>query len=264
MAEDVYPYEVGDLLEIVRNKMYSHWTIYKGNGEVYHLTFDVSKCNTATEYVERFLTKSVVRCDKLKDVAGKCKVVVSNKLDSKLKARVKEEIIKEIEEKLLGKTVYNIMFRNCESFVNMCRYGNPVSLQIVFVLKILLALTIGYIARKITIKFLEEKFKMKWAAVQVTGLVTGAAVVVLMLTVQCVEDFVVSAVTQASFICCNNTCAVAANFIIANCICAAIVKVVTSEPFKKIFKYSAEKMKQFFSALYNLVHRTISRILQKE
>lgn len=45
------------------------------------------------------------------------------------RARVKEEIIKEIEEKLLGKTVYNIMFRNCESFVNMCRYGNPVSLQ---------------------------------------------------------------------------------------------------------------------------------------
>lgn len=260
MAEDVYPYEVGDLLEIVRNKLYSHWTIYKGNGEVYHLTFDLSKCNNATEYVERLLTKSVVRCDKLKDVAGKCKVVVSNKLDGILKARVKEEIIKEVEDKL-GKTVYNIMFRNCESFVNMCRYGKPVSLQIVFVVKILLALTIGYIARKITIKFLEEKFKMNWAAVQVAGLVTGAAVVVLMMTVQCVEDFVVFAVTQASFICCNNTWALAANFIIPICICAAIVMVVTSETFKKIFKYSAEKMKQFFLALYDLVLRTISRIL---
>lgn len=56
-----------------------------GYGEVYHLTFDLSKCNNATEYVERLLTKSVVRCDKLKDVAGKCKVVVSNKLDSILK-----------------------------------------------------------------------------------------------------------------------------------------------------------------------------------
>lgn len=205
----------------------------------------------------------MVRCDKLKDVAGKCKVVVSNKLDSKLKARIKEEIIKEAEDKT-GKAVYNIMFRNCESFVNMCRYGNPISLQIVFVLKILLALTIGYIARKITIEFLEKRFKMNWAAVQVAGLATGAVVVVLMMTVQCVEDLVVFAVTKASFICCYSTCAVAANFIIAICIGAAIVMVVTSEPFKKIFKYSAEKMKQFFSALYNLVHRTISRILQKE
>lgn len=264
MAENDYPYEVGDLLEIVRNIVYSHWAIYKGNGEVYHLTFDLSKCNNATEYVERLLTKSVVRCDKLKDVAGKCKVVVSNKLDSILKARVKEEIIKEAKNKM-GKEVYNIMFRNCESFVNMCRYGNPISLQIVFVVKILLALTIGYIARKYTIEFLEERFKMHWAAVQVAGFVTGAAVVVLIMTVPCVEDLVVFAVTKASFIWCFSTCAVAANFIIAICFCAAvIVKVVTSEPFKKIFKYSVEKMKQFFSALYNLVRGTISRTLQKE
>lgn len=33
---------------------------------------------------------------------------------------------------------------------------------------------------------------MKWAAVQVTGLVTGAAVVVLMLTVQCVSIIFIS------------------------------------------------------------------------
>lgn len=44
------------------------------------------------------------------------------------RARVKEEIIKEAKKKM-GKEVYNIMFRNCESFVNMCRYGNPISLQ---------------------------------------------------------------------------------------------------------------------------------------
>lgn len=44
------------------------------------------------------------------------------------RARIKEEIIKEAEDKT-GKAVYNIMFRNCESFVNMCRYGNPISLQ---------------------------------------------------------------------------------------------------------------------------------------
>lgn len=59
-----------------------------GNGEVYYLIFDLFKCNNVIEYVERFLIKLVVWCDKLKDVVGKCKVVVSNKLDSILKWEV--------------------------------------------------------------------------------------------------------------------------------------------------------------------------------
>lgn len=45
------------------------------------------------------------------------------------RAKLQEEILQFAQE-CLGKEGYSILFGNCETFANMCRYGNPVSFQV--------------------------------------------------------------------------------------------------------------------------------------
>lgn len=45
------------------------------------------------------------------------------------RAKVTEEAIKFAKE-CLGKEGYSILFGNCETFANKCRYGNPISFQV--------------------------------------------------------------------------------------------------------------------------------------
>lgn len=57
---------------------------------------------------------------------GYCIIIMTIILN---RAKLREEILKCAKE-CSEKEGYSILFGNCETFANMCRYGNPVSFQV--------------------------------------------------------------------------------------------------------------------------------------
>lgn len=258
-------FKVGDLLEIRRRGHYSHWGVYAGNGKIIHLTPNRSGCDGLLGIFTRFLSKSIVKCDNLEDVAELCDVSVNNFLDDKLKANLTEEIIK-FAEKCIGKEGYSILFGNCETFANMCRYGNPVSFQAVNLVKILFALDAGIAVGKLTKGFLEDKIGCFGANVAgaVVGTVTAGGTLCLSMTLSFVEELMITLVKKASEqVLLSVGLGAASNFLLFVNICYifyTVYKVVTSETFKKIFSWLRESFSKFLSGLYNLVARIVSRL----
>lgn len=251
-------FQKGDLVEIIRCPGISHWGVIVDLGKIIHITYDDDKCDGPLDIIKRCLTKTVVRCDKLDDVVGTCKVIVNNSLDGQLKAKVKEEIVKFAED-CLGKEGYSILFGNCETFANMCRYGNPVSFQAVNVLQILVALRSGIEVGKMTKRFLEDKIGVFGATV--VGMVTGTATVCLTITKPLIKEYITSAVTEASkYILLRAGLAVASNVLFVLYLAYMIYEVVTSEAFKTIFGWLFERFSEFFDGFYNIVARIVSRL----
>lgn len=250
--------QIGDLIEIKRSSAYSHWGVIVGKGQIIHLTCNTSSRDNIGMTIKRFLTKTVVRCDKLDDVAGTCEVFVNNSLDSQLKAKVKEEILG-FAENCLGKEGYGILFGNCETLANMCRYGIPVSFQAVNVLQILVALKAGVEVGKLTKRYLQNKIGVLGATI--CGGITGFATLCLTITVELVKEFITSAVIEASkYVLLNVGLAAASNVAFILYLFYMVYEVVTSEAFKTIFGWLLEKFVEFLSGLYNLVVRAVSRL----
>lgn len=259
------PLEVGDLLEIVRNG-YKHWGVYAGDGKIIHLTCDRSGCDGLIGIFKRFLSKSVVKCAKLEDVAGNCDVFVNNFLDGKLKAKLQEEILQFAQE-CLGKEGYSILFGNCETFANMCRYGNPVSFQAVNLVKILFALDAGIAVGKLTKGFLEDKIGCFGANVAgaIAGVATAGSTLYFSMTLAFLEELVITLVIEASKpVLLSVGLGVASNIVLIGNIVYIfyiVYQVVTSETFKTIFNWLWESFSDFLSGLYSLVARTVSRLM---
>lgn len=259
------PLEVGDLLEIVRTG-YKHYGVYAGDGEIIHLTCDRSGCDGLIGIFKRFLSKSVVKCSKLEDVVGDCDVIVNNFLDGKVKAKLQEEILKFAKE-CLGKEGYSILFGNCETFANMCRYGEPVSFQAVNLVKILFALDVGIAVGKLTKGFLEDKIGCFGANVAgaIVGVATGGVTLYFSMTLEFLKELVITLVTKASEqVLLSVGLGVASNIVLIvniGYIFYIVYQVVTSETFQTIFSWLSESFSDFLSGLYNLVFRTVSRLM---
>lgn len=69
---------------VIFNSYHAH-TYLTGNGKIIHLTPNRSGCDGLLGIFTRFLSKSIVKCDNLEDVAELCDVSVNNFLDDKLK-----------------------------------------------------------------------------------------------------------------------------------------------------------------------------------
>uniref|UniRef100_A0A673I951 LRAT domain-containing protein n=1 Tax=Sinocyclocheilus rhinocerous TaxID=307959 RepID=A0A673I951_9TELE len=110
--------ERGDLIEISR-KGYQHWTIYAGDGYVIHLVKDQHSDAGAT-----------VKKEKLEDVADNDEYRINNHLDDQYKPRPIEDILQEAENLVGREFPYNLLSSNCEHFVTLLRYGNPLSQQV--------------------------------------------------------------------------------------------------------------------------------------
>lgn len=263
-------FKIGDLIEFKRKLGYSHWGVYAGNQEIIHLTCDLSDCDGPIGILKRFLSKSDVKCDKLKDVAGTCEVIVNNFLDGELKANVKETV--KCAKDCFGKKGYSILFGNCETFVTMCRYGDPISLQAVGLVKILFALDVGIAVQKLTKSFLEEK--IEYFGATATGAIAGTAGIAaagvtfcLSMTVEFLKELMITLVKEVSKrVLLNFGWAAASNLLLSlqiGFIVYTLYQVVTSETFKKIFSWTRKSFSEFLARLYNLVLRTVSRFRSK-
>lgn len=121
----LYP-SPGDLVEFDR-KLYSHWAVFVGDGQVIHVSGE--KSDIASRNVE-------VRQSSLAQVAGESHVRINNKSvpakDRKLKPFEPRKIISNAK-KCLGKTLLYDMFKNnAEHYVTLWRYGKAWSDQVNF------------------------------------------------------------------------------------------------------------------------------------
>lgn len=103
----------GDLLEIDR-KLYAHWVVYVGNGEVVHLP-------------ETDIEKAVVAKSSLEAVAQGCHVRVNNKVvpakERRLEALPDEQVVVRAMKSVGDIVTYNIVVSNCEHFATQLKYG---------------------------------------------------------------------------------------------------------------------------------------------
>ncbi|CAI5788307.1 Hypothetical predicted protein [Podarcis lilfordi] len=126
MAQSPKP---GDQIEIYRLG-YQHWAIYVGDGYVVHLTAaDEGIGSSPSIRLSANTKKSVVKKEKLSEVAGINKWKVNNEKDRKYKARPVSEIISTANEYVGMEIDYNVVMQNCEHFAAILRYGQPYSRQ---------------------------------------------------------------------------------------------------------------------------------------
>uniref|UniRef100_A0A673I5P9 LRAT domain-containing protein n=1 Tax=Sinocyclocheilus rhinocerous TaxID=307959 RepID=A0A673I5P9_9TELE len=124
----------GDLIEISR-KGYQHWTIYAGDGYVIHLVKDRDHdCFyfSISFSIEHSDAGATVKKEKLEDVADNDEYRINNHLDDQYKPRPIEDILQEAENLVGREFPYNLLSSNCEHFVTLLRYGNPLSQQVQF------------------------------------------------------------------------------------------------------------------------------------
>ncbi|XP_030648772.1 phospholipase A and acyltransferase 3-like [Chanos chanos] len=126
----------GDLIEIFRGT-YQHWALYIGQGSIIHLA---PPCEVAgsrlTCLTSVMYDKAVVMREDLGDVAGRDRFHVNNRLDSEHKPRSVCLIVRDALSLQGLEMPYCILSGNCEHFVTELRYGQAVSRQIRYTVKL--------------------------------------------------------------------------------------------------------------------------------
>lgn len=114
--------KAGDILRVYTGRLY-HFGIYIGNEEVIH--FAGPSLSELTD-----AQSAVVRKDPLAHFSmGKQLEVRDYSLSEKLKKHSVKRILEEANNSL-GIGGYDIIYNNCEHFVNRCVFGIPYSTQI--------------------------------------------------------------------------------------------------------------------------------------
>ncbi|NXA82103.1 HRSL1 enzyme, partial [Thryothorus ludovicianus] len=120
----------GDLIEIDR-PLYQHWALYVGDGYVINVTpVDEGAPSLSVSTTSIFTRKAKVKKQPLKEVVGNNKWRVNNKYDRSRTPRPVEEIIRSAEHWIDREVSYDVLGSNCEHFVTMLRYGEPLSEQV--------------------------------------------------------------------------------------------------------------------------------------
>ncbi|XP_062566176.1 phospholipase A and acyltransferase 3-like [Saccostrea cucullata] len=135
----------GDLLEFPRGGVYSHWAVYVGDEEVVHLTgVDDDDGIDGNSNPSHFFSisgktykKAVVKLENFWKVVKDSKAKINNNKDRKYRPRPAREIV-ERAIRSIGKTGYNLLWKNCEHFAAYCRNGVEWSEQVYILNKSLL------------------------------------------------------------------------------------------------------------------------------
>ncbi|NXJ79051.1 HRSL1 enzyme, partial [Trogon melanurus] len=121
--------EPGDLIEIFR-PAYQHWALYLGDGYVVNVTpTDEGPPASFSSAMSVFSRKARVRMQLLKDVVGNDTYRVNNKYDSTYDPLPVGRIIQRAQYFIDQEVSYDLLGNNCEHFVTLLRYGEPVSDQ---------------------------------------------------------------------------------------------------------------------------------------
>lgn len=112
----------GDIIRVDTGRFY-HFGIYAGNDTVIH--FAGPDAHTLTD-----ASQARIRRDSLGHFSmGKNLEVREYSLQEKLKKRPAAKVVEEAESRL-GEAGYDIIYNNCEHFVNRCVFGVAYSTQI--------------------------------------------------------------------------------------------------------------------------------------
>ncbi|XP_007900616.1 phospholipase A and acyltransferase 1 [Callorhinchus milii] len=123
---DIHP---GDLVEIFR-PAYQHWALYLGDGYIINVApLDEGPTATFASAKSVFSRKAMVKMQLLKDVVGRDPYTINNKYDDNYTPLPVEEIVNRAEFLIDQEVSYDLLGNNCEHFVTLLRYGEPVSDQ---------------------------------------------------------------------------------------------------------------------------------------
>ncbi|NXR20976.1 HRSL1 enzyme, partial [Cinclus mexicanus] len=120
--------EPGDLIEIDL-PFCQHWALYLGDGYVIHL-MPLGPQSFGVEGTTVFSSKAKVMRELLKEVVENHTWRVNNKFDRSHTPRPVEKIILSAEPWVDKEVPYDVIYRNCEHFVTMLRYGEAISGQV--------------------------------------------------------------------------------------------------------------------------------------
>uniref|UniRef100_UPI00358F94EE phospholipase A and acyltransferase 1-like n=1 Tax=Myxine glutinosa TaxID=7769 RepID=UPI00358F94EE len=121
--------EPGDLIEIPRPG-YQHWAIYIGNGDVVHVTPNgVGLASSSPSSGSVISGTPTVKREKLNIVVGVDRCCINNKYDHRYKPFPAKVIVERALSRVGEDISYKILSNNCEHFVTLLRYGEPVSQQ---------------------------------------------------------------------------------------------------------------------------------------
>lgn len=119
---DVRPLQPGDHIRVKYQSFYHHG-LYEGNGNVIHFAGPSMQALMDPE-------KVIVRRDTLDDFSMDRHIEVRcYSLKEKLQKRNAQKILAAAQESL-GEAGYDILYNNCEHFVNRCVFGKAFSTQI--------------------------------------------------------------------------------------------------------------------------------------
>ncbi|XP_056012804.1 phospholipase A and acyltransferase 3-like [Ostrea edulis] len=116
----------GDLLEFPRG-LYSHWAVYIGKEEVVHLTGngngnDIGNSGQVFTICGKTFKKAEVKKESIWNVVSDSLVRINNSKDRHIRPRPAHAIVREALSKQ-GEVGYNVLWKNCEHFTSLCRYG---------------------------------------------------------------------------------------------------------------------------------------------
>uniref|UniRef100_A0A2C9LLF0 LRAT domain-containing protein n=1 Tax=Biomphalaria glabrata TaxID=6526 RepID=A0A2C9LLF0_BIOGL len=98
-----------------------------GDNKVVHLTGIGGRIHSNAGHVfsisGQTYDKAVVAEELIGDVVGESKAYINNERDETWKAFDPDVIVKRAKDLVGKKLEYNILYANCENFVNYCRYG---------------------------------------------------------------------------------------------------------------------------------------------
>ncbi|XP_013063866.2 phospholipase A and acyltransferase 2-like [Biomphalaria glabrata] len=127
--------KLGDRVRFDRG-FYSHWGIHIGRGKIVHLAGRGNDGINANVHIGYSFSIAGVQFSKAEiciedfwSVVDDSKAYIDNSLDSKLEAYDPFTVVSNATQRL-GEVGYNLIYSNCEHFVNWCRYGKCKSDQV--------------------------------------------------------------------------------------------------------------------------------------
>ncbi|NXA82102.1 HRSL1 enzyme, partial [Thryothorus ludovicianus] len=130
MGDDMRHPQPGDLIEIDR-PLCQHWVLYMGDGDVVHLSpIDEGAPSVSGSSASIQATRAKVKKEKLLDVVKDNTWCIKNKYDRSHTPLPAEKIIWCAECCIGREVLYDVLGSNCEHFVTMLRYGEPLSEQV--------------------------------------------------------------------------------------------------------------------------------------